>query len=132
MSLGEKIKELRLEREWTQLDLAKKSGLERGYIANLEIDGIKNPSAYAFIKLAKAFKIKPEELYMASGILNIDNEVHRDRETHEEILERLRLASPVSIPVYNDMPIHAGSPLELAEYIYRAKQEFGKGKLRAI
>ena len=128
MSLGEKIKELRREREWTQLDLAKKSRLERGYIANLEIDGIKNPSAHVFIRLAEAFKIKCEELYIASGILNVDSEVHLGRETHEEILERLRLVSPISIPVYNNMPVYAGSPLQPIEYIYRDKKELAKGK----
>lgn len=128
MSLGKKIKELRSEREWTQLDLAEKSGLERGYIANLELDGIKNPSAYAFIKLAKAFKIKCEELYIASGILNDDGEIHLSRETHEEILEKLRLASPVSVPIYNDMPVYAGTPLQPVEYIYKDKKGLAKGK----
>lgn len=58
MSLAEKIKELRAARGWTQLELAKRSGLDRGYIANLEgSKSIKRPSADAFIKLASAFNI---------------------------------------------------------------------------
>jgi len=68
MGLRDRVKELRKERGWTQTELAKRSGLSRGYIANLEgSKSIKRPSASVLLNLARAFRIKPEDLYQAAG-----------------------------------------------------------------
>jgi transcriptional regulator with XRE-family HTH domain len=122
MTLARKLKDLRAERNWTQLELAKRSGLDRGYIANLEgSKSIQRPSADAFLKLARAFNIKPEELYQAAGYIK-ETKIPYHPETPEEILDKLRLATPQSIPVYpwEAFPFHAGDGVEPIEYIYRA------------
>jgi len=123
MTLAKKIRELRAERGWTQLELAKCSGLDRGYIANLEgSKSIQRPSAEALLKLARAFNIKPEELYHAAGYIKEAKGIYPHPETPEEILDRLRLATPQSIPVYpwEAFPFHAGDGVEPIEYVYRA------------
>ncbi|WP_240608312.1 S24 family peptidase [Dehalogenimonas alkenigignens] len=43
--------------------------------------------------------------------------------TPEEILERYRLAAPVSIPVYDHFTIHAGEGVAPLEYVYRAREK---------
>jgi len=121
MSLAKRLKELRAERDWTQNELAKRSSIDRGYIANLETDQVKNPSADTFLKLARAFNIRPEELYQAAGYVKDARAILPRQETSEEILERLRLAHPVSIPVYTQFPFHAGEPTEPVDYVYRAR-----------
>lgn len=134
MNLSEKIKALRLERGWTQLRLARQSGLDRGYIANLEgTRAIKRPSADALLKLARAFNIKPEELYEAAGYVKGDQDNYHRQETPEEILDRLKLATPISIPVYpwEAFPFHAGEAIEPIEYVYRARPKMTTKNIEA-
>ena len=120
--LKQKIRELRAERDWTQAELAKRSGLDRGYIANLEgSKSIRRPSADALLKLARAFNIKPEELCEAAGYIKECEDVKPRPDTPEEILDKLKLATPISIPVYTDYPFHAGDPVEPVDFIYRAR-----------
>ena len=121
--LRQKIRDLRAERGWTQAELSRRSGLDRGYIANLEgSKSIQRPSADAFLKLAHAFNIKPEELYQAAGYIK-ETKIPYRPETPEEILDRLKLATPQSIPVYpwEAFPFHAGDGVEPVEYVYRAR-----------
>ena len=119
MGLPERIKELRAEREWTQKELAKRSGLDRSYVSWLESDKIGKPSADTFLKLAHAFRIPPEELYQAAGYIRQTKTTYK--ETPEQILEKLKLAQPVSIPIYSEFPVHAGGLTEPVDYIYRAR-----------
>jgi len=117
--LGRKIKELRVEREWTQRELARRTGLDRGYLAYIESGRVGKPSADTFLKLARAFRIAPEELYQAAGYIKEAKATYK--ETPEQILEKLKLAQPVSIPIYSDYPVHAGELTEPVDYIYRAR-----------
>ena len=106
------------------MELAKRTGLGRGYISNLEgAKVVHNPSADAFLKLARAFNIKPEELYQAAGYIKETKDIYPRTETPEEILDRLKLATPQSIPVYpwEAFPFHAGDGIEPIEYVYRAR-----------
>lgn len=120
--LGQKIKSLRVERGWTQNELAKRTSLDRGYLAYIESGRVGKPSADTFLKLARAFNIRPEELYQAAGYIKDDRRDYQPRqETSEEILERLRLAHPVSIPIYPEYPFHAGEPVEPVDYVYRTR-----------
>ncbi|GAI92552.1 unnamed protein product, partial [marine sediment metagenome] len=43
------------------------------------------------------------------------------KETSEDILERLRLVHPISVPVYTEFPFHAGGFTEPVEYVYRER-----------
>jgi len=122
--LRQKIRELRTERGWTQAELAKRSGLGRGYISNLEgAKVVHRPSAEALLKLAHGFNIKPEELYQAAGYIKEISGFTPRPETPEEILDKLRLATPQSIPVYpwEAFPFHAGDAIDPIEYVYRAR-----------
>lgn len=121
--LGQKIKVLRKERDWTQDDLAKRSGVDRGTLASIETGKAKNPTTANLLKLARAFNIRPEELYQAAGYITEAKVAYpyRHTETSGEILERLRLAHPIGIPVYTEFPFHAGEGVEPVEYVYRAR-----------
>ena len=131
MSLGQALKELRKYRAWTQKDLAKRTGLGRGYIAQLEVNFVAKPSAETFLKLAKAFNIRPEKLYQAAGYIRGGEVILQHEENPEEILEKLKLVQPISIPVYTEFPFHAGEPIEPVEYIYRARHKYSPPNIEA-
>lgn len=120
--IGNKIIELRKEREWTQYELARRAGIVRGTIASIESGKSKEPTTEILLRLARAFSISPEELYQAAGYIIDTNVLLRiAKETPEEILDRLKLAQPVSIPIYSEFPVHAGELTEPVDYIYRAR-----------
>lgn len=120
--IGNKVIELRKEREWTQYELGRRAGIVRGTIASIESGKSKEPTTEILLRLARAFKVRPEELYYAAGYI-IDTGVLAclPKETSEDILERLRLAHPVSIPIYSEFPVSAGEGLEPVEYVYRER-----------
>jgi putative transcriptional regulator len=100
-SLAKKIKELRASKGWTQEDLSKRSGINRVTLASIETNKIKNPSTEIFLKLARAFGIVPEELYMAAGYITDYKSPYDHKFTLEEILDLARAFVPIAIPVYN-------------------------------
>lgn len=114
---GYYIKKLREDRGWSQAKLADRSGLGRGHIARIEGGGYINPSRKTFEGLAKAFGMTTTQL--AQIIDGKESIIPKERP--EDILERLRLATPVSIPIYTEYPFHAGEATEPVEYIYRAR-----------
>ena len=78
MSIGTRIKELRLERKMTQKDFAKEIGISRSYLGDLENDR-KSPSAETISKLSD--KLNVSSAYFFGGekeplnpIENIDDE----------------------------------------------------------
>jgi len=89
--LANKLKELREERGWSQQELAKHSGIDRSTIAYLETDRIASPSAETFIKLAQAFNIHINELFIAAGYLKELSASYYYEETPEKIVEDLKL-----------------------------------------
>jgi transcriptional regulator with XRE-family HTH domain len=61
---GDELRKLRLDHHgWTQAELAKRSGVPRGTIANLEIGRQPNISIMLLNRLARAFTLPPERLY---------------------------------------------------------------------
>lgn len=50
--LGDRVRELRAARNWTQEDLAGETGLDRSYISGLEV-GRRNPTYLNLLKIAK-------------------------------------------------------------------------------
>jgi transcriptional regulator with XRE-family HTH domain len=134
MSLAEKIKELRAARNWSQADLAKHSGLDRGYIANLEgTKSVKRPSADAFLKLARALNIKPEELYKAAGYIKDVGDTRPRPETLQELVDKLRVACPQSVPVYpwEAFPFRMGDMVGPIDYVYIRQQKEARGCVEA-
>ena len=61
----QKIKIERVKKGWTQDELARKSGVGRVTISNIERKGIKNIPVYTLEKLAKAFEMKVSELFFS-------------------------------------------------------------------
>lgn len=54
--------------DWSQTDLAERSGLSPGAIGNL-VREERNPSPDSLIALAHALKISPEEIFRIAGLL---------------------------------------------------------------
>jgi transcriptional regulator with XRE-family HTH domain len=129
MDLDDKIKQLREERGWTQDELAKRSGLDRAYIAAIETKQIKKPSVESFLKLAHAFKIRPEELYQAAGYIKDASTIIPYKESWDEILVRFNIAMPSSVPIYEDFPFHAGEDVRPIDYVPIAKNKVKKRNL---
>ena len=66
IALGEELanglREAREKKGWTQADLAERIGVSRKTINTIE-NGIFTPSTVIALKLAKAFKLKVEDLF---------------------------------------------------------------------
>lgn len=91
------------EREWTQSDLSRVSGLSRQVINYLMTEKSKEPTKDTVEKLAKAFKIKKDIIYQVLGVVSADpnqdpmieaiiyetSELPRDEQ--QEVLEYVRL-----------------------------------------
>lgn len=121
--LSNKIRSLREAKKWSQQQLANKTGLSRSLIQALESDRKITPGVDKLVKLASAFDINVDDLYAAMGIYNPTSKIPLSRpESPEEIMERLRLATPMSIPVYSEFRAHAGDAgFAPVEYIYRTR-----------
>lgn len=50
--LGQRVRDLRLAKHWTQEDLAGECGFDRSYISSLEV-GRRNPTYLKLLRLAK-------------------------------------------------------------------------------
>jgi len=59
--LNERIRKLRLERNWSQVDLAKKLNVTKQSVSNWENDNIQ-PSIEMLVKLAREFSVSTDYL----------------------------------------------------------------------
>lgn len=59
--VGERIRELRETKDWSQEELGFKSGLHRNYVGRIE-RGEQNIAIVNLAKLAKALGVRPSEL----------------------------------------------------------------------
>lgn len=66
VSLGEKIRKLRKERDWTQDELGSKVGVHGRHVYRWEKDRMK-PSAKTLTRLAEVFEISLDELTQENG-----------------------------------------------------------------
>ena len=62
MDIGKRVKELRKDQGWTQLELSKRTSLSRGRIAQIETNPAAEVKGAALVSLAKAFGYSPEQL----------------------------------------------------------------------
>ena len=68
MNLGKRVKELRKAQRWTQADLAKRTSLSRGRIAQIETDPLAKVGGNSLVSLAKAFGYSTEQLLSADEL----------------------------------------------------------------
>lgn len=131
--LGRKLKELRREKGWTQYELARQSGVKRGYLASIEAGLVENPSAPVFLKLAGALGVSPDSLYEAAGYVGYGRAVPRPSERLDDIIDQLRAAQPTVIPLYrwDDFPGWKENDPTPLDYIYRAKNRASGRKMTA-
>jgi len=61
--LGERVRQLRLDRDLSLTDLAKRSKLVKGYISTLE-SGKGNPTALTLLKVAKGLGVTVGDLFL--------------------------------------------------------------------
>jgi len=88
--LGKKLRELREERGWSQAKLAMLSSVGRSHISLIELGGIKHPRADVILNLAKAFGIRPEELYQAAGYISELRATYDSKETPGQVLDDIK------------------------------------------
>ena len=62
MDLGKRIKSLRKDQGWTQLDLSKRTNLSRGRIAQIETNPLAEVKGDSLVSLAQAFGYSTEQL----------------------------------------------------------------------
>jgi transcriptional regulator with XRE-family HTH domain len=112
MEWWETVKAAREKIGLNKSELARKAGLEPSHISRLENGDYKSPSIETINKLARALGMTANQLY--SGKLPVVRP-----ETPEELLEKLRTASPITVPVFADIPVHAGEPLDYpVDFVY--------------
>ena len=60
--LGERVRELRLARGWSQEELGERCDLDRTYVSGIE-RGVRNPTLTVIASIAAGFKVSIEELF---------------------------------------------------------------------
>lgn len=60
--LGERVRELRLARGWSQEELGERCDLDRTYVSGIE-RGVRNPTLTVIASIAAGFKVAIEELF---------------------------------------------------------------------
>jgi len=76
ITFGQKIRELRKERRWTQRELAEKLNVDFSYISKIENERVDNPPSEELIRnMAVVFSVDAEELLDLAG--NFDSQVLR-------------------------------------------------------
>ena len=59
---GDRVRNLRAERQLTQEQLAERANLHRSYVAGLE-SGMRNPTLDVIMRLAHAFEVPPSRMF---------------------------------------------------------------------
>jgi len=112
---GSHIKRLREAKGLSQTELGKKAGLVPSHISRIEAGQYQNPLHKTIERLARGLGMTDSQLsYVLRGEIP-----KMPQETPEEILQKLKLAQPISIPVYDDFRFHATESTFPLEYIYR-------------
>lgn len=73
VEFGERLRQLRQERDWSQESFAHHVGLDRTYISGLE-RGRRNPTLDVIVKLAEALQVEPAELMRWGGASEMGKE----------------------------------------------------------
>lgn len=128
MTFGSTVKQYREIRGLSQAELAKIAGYSSSFISRIEDDQYKHTSPDTIISIARALKIKPEELYRAAGIIKdkkADYEI--PQMTPSELISELQSSMPFIVPIRGSIP--AGIPAvreeEVEGYVAIHRDEIG-------
>lgn len=119
-AIYKRLDKLMREKRISQSELARMSGVDRSNI-NQILKGKTIPKVATVAALAQALGIK-------ASVLMGETELIEDA---EQILERLRLASPMSVPVVRDFPMPAGEAAEPLDYVYLSRTRASRKALEA-
>lgn len=121
MGFAEFLREALRVRGWSTYRLSMESGVPPSTIKGW-LYGDREPIMSNALKVANAFGLSVEELYSAADY-EIKGRVRKAIETPEEIVERLRVVQPVSIPVYREFQVlPSGVREEPVRYIFRRRE----------
>ena len=62
--IGDKIKEIREQKNLSQTELAHKSGVSRTIIVGLETGNIKTTTTTTLLKISKALNVKVQDIFL--------------------------------------------------------------------
>lgn len=62
-AFGERVRRLRVQREWTQEEMAERASIHRSYLASIE-SGSRNPSLDTIVKLANGLHVPVADLFV--------------------------------------------------------------------
>ena len=116
---GLKIKELREQRNLDQAELSRRSGLSQSHISRIERGDYASMSPTVEEKLARGFRISRQSLR------EVIYAEAPELENLEEILEKLRLVTPIQVPVYTVFPYVVGQGIKSVENVYVSRSENG-------
>ena len=115
MGLGEVIRELRLQRGWSQEELARRAKVSTSYIGHLERGARKGASWAVIVKLARAFGIPEEEFFRMIS----RGEPQSSPRSFTQAFQELELLLPVAIPIVAEGS--AGDEGIIVDYAYWAR-----------
>ncbi|MCW2758341.1 MAG: DNA-binding protein [Nocardioidaceae bacterium] len=72
-TLGEHLREQRVNAQLSLRQLAEQAGVSNPYLSQIE-RGLRRPSAEVLQQLAKALRVSAEQLYVHAGLLNPDED----------------------------------------------------------
>jgi len=116
-TVGETIKRIRTSRKLSQRKLSILSGVDRAYINQLEHGKRARITIVTAKKLAKGLDVEAQEFLKTVTV----GESSIPPQTVEDLLEKLRLAQPITVPVYSDFSAHAGRSVDPIDYVYLAR-----------
>lgn len=77
-SFGKFLRELRVEKEMSLTDLARKAGVEKGYLSGVENEKVNPPSAKVVRVLARILRHDLKDLLMRAYIEKAPKEIQED------------------------------------------------------
>jgi transcriptional regulator with XRE-family HTH domain len=105
INFGDWLSKKMREHNWTQSDLARHSGLTRQAISYYLSSKSRYPDERALTKIARAFKIPPEEVFRQAGLLP-------SKKDNDELLDRIEY-------LYNELedPANKKRALDFLEFL---------------
>lgn len=121
MTFGKLLRSLRNDRDISMRQLAKRSGLDLGYISRIEASVMKPPTKVETLqKISNVLELSEEEYTRLSDLAAIENErLPSDVEFSEEVREFV----PILLRTVGDKDLDAEDFRKLARHLQEYKKE---------